>query len=564
MPPPYWALLQRQLFKEITDAYLEFYDRYFDSRGYLLCVPRWGALDGADDAAENVSGLTDLYSLGAPEVLFERYRTGINGHIQQYTEARSPATQIAREGMYFREFPSSFDWVHNGEGYHPLFQEGLCEPNDKTWQARMRRFAGFYLGDDPLAANYDPKLRIIRSLMNGSRGPVIRRAELSDWAGEPFENGRFTPLRWHKTYQDYLTHFSTYQDVAGDNPCNLCATAMAFQTYLFSGEERYRKWILDYVDAWMERMDSNDGIIPSNIGLDGVIGSSAGGKWYGGTYGWNHTLTGGPVLRHTPRHLARSIHGFAMAMLLTGDSGYLEPWAKMVQIVNDHAKSQDGSTVYPQMHGDDGWHAFTPEPFQHGTKELRYWNQAVADLGDSPWLRYISGKDPDYPVRQLKADLARVQRQRKEMDQDLTTPDTRLSETPNPLNPANSSCLIELMVGGCDNGLASGMPLHSYLRYFDRTARRAGLPPNVAALVEKVSSRTVDLSLVNIDQGKPCSLVLQAGTYGEHRFIDVTINGVPRKVGASAIDIHLSPGAGRRLSLTIDRFSAKPSLAFPW
>ena len=128
MPAPHWALLERQLLDAITDAYLEFYDRYFDPRGYLLCVPRWGALDGADDAAENVDGLTDLYALGAPQVLLDRYRTGINGHIRQYTEARSPSTELARDGMYFREFPTSMDWLHNGEGYHPLFQEGLCDP----------------------------------------------------------------------------------------------------------------------------------------------------------------------------------------------------------------------------------------------------------------------------------------------------------------------------------------------------------------------------------------------------------------------------------------------------
>ena len=564
MPAPHWALLERQLLDAITDAYLEFYDRYFDPRGYLLCVPRWGALDGADDAAENVDGLTDLYALGAPQVLLDRYRTGINGHIRQYTEARSPSTELARDGMYFREFPTSFDWLHNGEGYHPLFQEGLCDPGDGTWQARMRRFAGFYLGDDPLAPNYDPEHRVIRSLMNGSRGPVVRRAELADWAGEPFEPGRFTPNRWHRTYEDYLEHFSTYRNVAGDNPCNLSATTMAFQTYLFSGEERYRDWILGYVDAWVERMAANDGIIPSNVGLDGVIGSAAGGRWYGGAYGWSHTLTGGPVVRHTPRHLGRSIHGFAMAMMLTGDRGYLEPWRTMIDRVNGRARPENGQTVYPQMHGDDGWYAYTPEPFQHAAGELRYWSRPVGDLGHTPWLSYLAGEDPGYPVRKLQDELARVRRQLREMDEDPTTPDTRLSENPNALNPAHAQALVELMAGGLGDGLASGMPLHACVRYFDREARRPGLPPRAAALVEGMTDGSVDLTLVNLDPGRSCSLVVQAGTYGEHRFVEAASGGATQPVGDSAVDVHLGPGAGARISFTLERFAARPTLSSPW
>ena len=41
--PPRWALLERQLLDALAEACREFYDRYFDERGYLLCVPRWGA-----------------------------------------------------------------------------------------------------------------------------------------------------------------------------------------------------------------------------------------------------------------------------------------------------------------------------------------------------------------------------------------------------------------------------------------------------------------------------------------------------------------------------------------
>src|SRR5262245_61897688 len=52
MSPPAWAMLQRELIKANNAACEEFYNRYFDERGWLLCVERWGGDDGPDDAIE--------------------------------------------------------------------------------------------------------------------------------------------------------------------------------------------------------------------------------------------------------------------------------------------------------------------------------------------------------------------------------------------------------------------------------------------------------------------------------------------------------------------------------
>ena len=49
--PPEWALLERQLLAANTAACREFFARYFDERGFLLCVERWGGDDGPDDAS---------------------------------------------------------------------------------------------------------------------------------------------------------------------------------------------------------------------------------------------------------------------------------------------------------------------------------------------------------------------------------------------------------------------------------------------------------------------------------------------------------------------------------
>ena len=72
--PPHWALLEWQLVRAQTAAIREFYAKYFDERGYLLCVPRWGGDDGPDDAAENVLNWTMLHALGAPDLIMELYK----------------------------------------------------------------------------------------------------------------------------------------------------------------------------------------------------------------------------------------------------------------------------------------------------------------------------------------------------------------------------------------------------------------------------------------------------------------------------------------------------------
>ena len=94
MPPPRWALLERLLIDAETAATQEFYDRYFDERGYLECYPRWGGDDGPDDAAENFAHWTELYALGAPKVILDLYRKAWEGHLRQYTEAKTTHVPI--------------------------------------------------------------------------------------------------------------------------------------------------------------------------------------------------------------------------------------------------------------------------------------------------------------------------------------------------------------------------------------------------------------------------------------------------------------------------------------
>ena len=64
MSPPTWALLEREVLNATSEACREFYRRYFDERGWLLCVERWGGDDGPDDAIENCNDWPILHALG--------------------------------------------------------------------------------------------------------------------------------------------------------------------------------------------------------------------------------------------------------------------------------------------------------------------------------------------------------------------------------------------------------------------------------------------------------------------------------------------------------------------
>ncbi len=65
LTPPAWALLERRLLDENEAACSEFFQTYFDDRGFLKCVVRWGADDGPDDAIENVADWPILHAIGA-------------------------------------------------------------------------------------------------------------------------------------------------------------------------------------------------------------------------------------------------------------------------------------------------------------------------------------------------------------------------------------------------------------------------------------------------------------------------------------------------------------------
>jgi hypothetical protein len=566
IPPPTWALLERELLRANTEACRSFFAKYFNERGFLLCVERWGGNDGPDDAMESCMDWPLLHALGADDVVRDMVYRAWEGHLQQYTLARTKEVPFAREGMYCKEFPVMFDWLHNGEGLGVFNLLGLSDPQHPATQQRIRRYAGFYLNEDPDAPNYDPKHKIIRSMFNGSLGPLLRPATALDWAGDPIEVGdRFAPRHGERNYEEMLAHFQDYTDIVGDHPSNLAATTLALNAYMLVHEPQYKEWLLEYVDAWVERTQANGGVIPSKIGLDGKIGGPT-GKWYAGVYGWGFSVivpqTGELAHRNTT-HVGQI--GFGNAFLLTGDEKYLDVWRNMLDTINAQARVVNGSTTYPHNYGDEGWYNFQPHPYSHGALDLWYWTMKSEDrkrLPDSGWLAYLEGRNPDYPEQALKADFERIQLRLEGMRADPTTPDTRLSDDPMVYNPCSVGSLLHLMLGGIRPAYWGG-PLHCRVRYFDPERRRAGLPADVAALVEKLSADTTTLNLVNLNPVEARTVVVQAGGYGEHQFTHVVQSSRKIPIESPCLTVRLEPGAGEQLELGMRRYVNLPTLAHP-
>ncbi|HVX10948.1 MAG TPA: hypothetical protein VHC22_07205 [Pirellulales bacterium] len=568
MPPPAWALLERELLRANTRACEEFFARYFDDRGYLLCVERWGGDDGPDDAIENVNDWPLLHALGAPDSILQLYKKAWEGHLRQYTEARTRDVEFARDGMYYKEFPVMFDWLHNGEGLTVFNLQGLSDAGDIRFRQRVRRYAGFYTVEDTGAANYDPEHKVIRSLFNGSRGPLLRKATALDWAGDPIEvAGRFRPGHGERSYAEMLAHFHDYTDILGDHPQNLLATSLALNAYMLDHEPEYRRWLLEYVDAWADRAAANGGILPSNIGRDGTVGGECGGRWYGGVYGWGFTVIDPVTQKEVHRNTTRlAITGFGNALLLTGDQRYVDVWRQQIEAVNSHAREIDGRTLYPRMHGDRGWYAFESEKYSYGALPVYYWSMERGDRDrtpPSPWLDFLEGNRPTFPVEAFERDFETIRRKVAGQRADTTTPDTRLADDPMQFNPATVETLVNLVLGGLHPG-HQGSPLHCRVRYFDPIRRRAGLPDDVAALVEKLTADSTVLTLVNINPSEPRTVIVQGGAYGEHEFLDAQFAGGSVAIHNNWFTVTIAPGAGGRLTIETRRYANQPTLTPPY
>lgn len=605
--PPYWAVLERQLFDTLNRAAVEFVARYTRPDGTLIWRDNWPGMDGSDDPYEAFMYLALLYALGSSEevrVLADRMWEAITWQWTEY-------------GQIHREFDGYYDWMHHGEGYLFFYFLGLAEPDSLKNRQRAVRFAGFYTGDDPEAPNYDKEKRMMRSPLTGSRGPrhtmteedwITHRGVLDDYLA-PFEDVPNVPFASGKcpwsddaVYRDIIRLMNERQ-ARGDVPINLNATGLVTHAYMYTGDEAYRSWVLDYIEAWEERTARNGGLIPDNVGLSDVIGEYNDGKWWGGYYGWRWP--------HGFMTIVEPLLNAGMnAQLLTGDSRWLQLVRSQIDKQWEFGREENGQWVVPHRHYDAGWtdyrapnamypiYLWTVTMAQEDLERAQriaipdWWKDIdVPPRSDAypdkdtkhyiantiPWFLYMQGQFPDYPERILQANHRLVAQQLDKMRSADGDPLSWDWEHPYSIHQWQEYCPVYFegllqMTLGAPMHLSHGGLQHASVRYYDAERKRPGLPESVGALVEHVDADGVTLSLVNLDPFAAKEAIVQAGTFGEHAFSEAQPFGEdgapassgPIPVGGKWLSVRLAPGAGIKLRLGMKRYVNKPSYETPW
>ena len=619
--PPAWAVLERSLIDLMNDAVDPVMERYVRTDGSLMwpTTEPFTSIDGLDDAYESFHNWPVLYLLGGADRLLEL------SHRQYDAITRQFARYDSGHGhpMVVKEYEQGYDWMHQSEGYLFFYNLCLADPGNANNVERARRYAGFYLNEDPDAINYDPDKKLILCAHTGSKGPrpqnfekYLRSYGYEQWRPWPLP---FLDIEGIDSVEDLRKPGMAERMGAavvkrvsrGDAACNLAATTMITNAYLCSGDEKYKVWVKEYVDAWIERAARNGGILPDNVGLSGEIGEYIDGKWYGGLYGWTWP--------HGWHNLGDAcISAAENATLLCGDLGYMGFPRSQIDVMMRHGEVRGNTLHIPQRHNDDGWVGFGP---LRGDSMAHIWSasMAAADLeridqlrnheaGDyarvvshfskhgggheAAWIAYLRGEYPDYPVDILRHNHAQVYQRLDFMRHDQQDPATYSDAYLQLRNPVTVEGLIQLTMGG-PLFMYNGGLLMVRLRYFDRQRQRPGLPADVAALVEKLEDRRAVLHLVNLSATEDRELIVQAGAFGEHRFTRASYQRRRAPVGAEAgpdctheaeyreiqqgqvedsevevkanrFAVRLEPGAQVRLDLVMERFVEDPSYALPW
>jgi len=586
MTVPDWARLQISLRAELEFAWREFASVYVDERGHVRPGGRPIGRDGADDFLEAIFNWPTLYMIGgSPDLLAccKRVWKGI-------------AEQLEDLGMFRDGFEIGYDWFHIGEGMQLFYNLCIASPDDPELTEAAVRFASLYL-PDASEGNYDEALNIIRAPHNGAGGPRAGiEDELPRFGTERSElAGYGLPIRglpgieeWadldlpgnaERMAQEMQRRFGS-----GDVAVNLSSVSLTTLAWLLTGDERWRRWIARYVAGWLERAEANGGLLPDNVGADGVVGALCSGSWYGGLYGWTwphgiHSL------------LPAALNAGAGLRSSDGDERGLDLARRILDTVREQSVRAVPSRTTMTMKG--RWRTHFDEEFD---RELELWPTRLAQDGwfdfQPPqvafpvWLWFHSRSVEDRARldglrREGGWDWARVRRFRDKeeaghedawfaavADGDMENFATQIltmargqvherlaamhaddldsgfdQDRWQHVNPVVTEALVMTALGA-PQALYNGGLQYSTVRYLDPLSGRPGLPENVAALVESIDAERTVVQLVNLAE-TPVSVIVQAGGFSEHVVVSAELRRLDGDDGAASF----VPGRSR---VTVD------------
>ncbi|SEN80353.1 hypothetical protein [Paenibacillus sp. OV219] len=615
--PPKWALLERQLIDLMNAAIDPLLEKYVYSDGTIMWPTKEDhvGVDALDDAYESFHNWPLFYLLGGADRFLDLSHKEFDAITEQFTRYDSGHGHP----MVVKEYEQGYDWFHQGEGYLFFYLLCLADPSNERNMDRAKRFAGFYMNEDPDAPNYDEKHNILRSAHTGSKGPGHRNFSGEPWHYEDWKKWYglpFLDVPGVETVDDLKDHDKAAlmgtamkeRQAYGDVAVNLAVTTMLANAYLLTGEEKYKAWIRTYVDGWVERTAQNGGILPDNVGLSGIVGEHNGGKWYGGYYGW------------TWPHGWETVGDAAViagqnAMLLFQDASYLDLPRSQIDHLIKLGVRDNGTLYVPHKKGDpfekppyncepalkneqgeiyrhDGWFEYLPMDSRYiahlwnmsrdeadlarlvtiRNSKTREWEQVnmlrKKDQGghEQAWISYLQGDYPAYPEEILMHNLEQVYGRLQFMRDDTQDPSTYGDWYLQARNPVTAEGLTQLTLGAPQPDYNGGLLMAS-IRYADLERGRPGLPADVGALVEHMDAEGLTVKLVNLSVSQKRELAIYAGAFGEHQFTTAAYrtrstdgDGMEEAViEDNVLEVTLLPGSEITLHLGMKRFAHDPA-----
>ncbi len=502
---PAWAQAELEMFAAYREAFAAFLQRCVEKPGGSLIVKVTNS-GTADDISEGIAVWDRLLFVAGGEEARKAYVAAWKNIYEQLGEVRNGF----RNGYYMH----GYDAEHAAELLQHLWGAIELAPGDGELHRQNRIIA------DHLLAGQDGQTGLFKSLYLNNAGGSRRTAH---W-------GRCS------------TH-------------DFCYLNAWFHAWVATGQEKYRRAIFRFGEAWNRLAEKNDGVLPCVVGTTGDIPA----EWWCGPFSYDRW--------GIPGIAQRGWHSFATmsVMLGGGETRWLSGLQSTVRALFRHGQAGRAATFF------DGreWDATSPQA-RRRAYQLSHIVERLYDLTWSDeaagWVKaagseygrglYFDGVSDDAAVGSFRRGAAKA-RQRTEALRGWR----RLPRTGDELkrySPGYGTGYVGVPYVdgnywsiGYDNGRTGGV-VNTPLRYFAGDGR-IGLPEGVAALVRSVKPDAVALELYNAND-RSVRVVLAAGHYGQHRF--ETINA--RKVGDARVLLELPGGALAKLQVRMARWRYRP------
>jgi len=515
---PKWAVNELAMLDASSKCYHTLIDKLIEGKIDIPPVKQLTVSGGCDDDWAEGIAIWDLYLLNRCDPRVQKAYVKLWNVIFQ--ERRMPG----RNPFWCT---GGFDAEHYSELFQLLWGALELAPTNKKLIADNKRCLDFIMNEV-----WDPKTRLMRNSYH-LRGRLDRHP--------------------------------------GEVALNTIWLTAAFHAYLTTGDEKYKKWAIEYGTSWNELAAGNGGAFPYYVppGTRKLAKTWHMPPWGGFGYGKYGIIAG-----------MRSLHSLpaTLCLLDKGDPKHCAGMKSMLKVLfakgqdglpagshdgKDFLRGKRGNWAVPRLM--DNTYALTFDP-ELGELFKRY-IAATAKSEDARTERhfmqysdfyYFGGGGLDQVAMHFRNRAARLNGKAAEYRKKAaprTGDDVREQFTP---YVSGMEYVIGSWWGRYDNGRCGG-PVAGSVRYFTGDGE-VGLPMDVAALVRHVTKDEVVVLLHNRAKADT-SMIITAGWYGQHQWKSVKVNdGAAVKVDDRRLKVTLAPGATGKLTFAVTRFANEPTL----